>query len=161
MARQAYLARTIEDGAIRIINGNRKSEVQFPRINHIRNRLCALEVFKCLNSITPIVFKNYSKRNILARSTKGHNMHTRNNNNSVVIPRVRTETGRKTFSFQGAKIFNNLANSFHSFIFHFIIFIQVKGSYKYVFQPDLFKTKKEINTSSNKINLLTNIIYNI
>ena len=47
------------------------------------------------------------------------------------------------------------------FIFHSIIFIQVKGSYKYVFQPDLFKTKKEINTSSNKINLLTNIIYNI
>ena len=28
------------------------------------------------------------------------------------------------------------------FIFHFIIFIQVKGSYIYVFQPDLFKRLK-------------------
>ena len=38
-------------------------------------------------------------------------MNTRNNNKSVVIPKVRTETGRKTFSFQGAKIFNKLPNN--------------------------------------------------
>ena len=38
-------------------------------------------------------------------------MNTLNNNKSVVIPKVRTETGRKTFSFQGAKIFNKLTNN--------------------------------------------------
>ena len=38
-------------------------------------------------------------------------MNTRNNNKSVVIPKVRTEAGRKTFSFQGAKVFNNLPNN--------------------------------------------------
>ena len=73
-----------------IINGKRKSEVNFPRVNHLRSRQCALEVFKCLNN---------------------HKVNTRKNNKSVIIPKVRTEIGRKTFSFQGAKIFNSLPNS--------------------------------------------------
>ena len=34
----------LQNRAIRIINGNRKSQVKFPRINHIRNRLYAVEV---------------------------------------------------------------------------------------------------------------------
>ena len=95
---------TFQDRAMRIINGNRKSDVKLPRINHLRNRLCALEVFKCLNGIVPKAFENYFTRN-------SHKMNTRNNNKSVVIPKVRTETGRKTFSFQGAKVFNNLPNN--------------------------------------------------
>ena len=48
--------------------------------------------------IVPKVFENYFTGN-------SHKMKTRNNNKSVVIPKVRTETGRKTFSFQGAKVF--------------------------------------------------------
>ena len=38
-------------------------------------------------------------------------VHKRQSNKSVIIPEVRTETGRKTFSFQGAKIFTSLPNS--------------------------------------------------
>ena len=95
---------TFQDRAMRIINGNRKSDVKLPRINHLRNRLCALEVFKCLNGIVPKAFENYFTRN-------SHKMNTRNNNKSVVVPKVRTEAGRKTFSFQGAKVFNNLPNN--------------------------------------------------
>ena len=87
---------TFEDRAMRIINGNRKSDVKLPLINHLRKRLCALEVFKCLNGIVPKAFENYFTRN-------SHKMNTRNNNKSVVIPKVRTEAGRKTFSFQGAR----------------------------------------------------------
>ena len=45
---------TLQDRVTRIIDGNRKSEDKLPRINHIRNRLCALEVFKCLNGLAPI-----------------------------------------------------------------------------------------------------------
>ena len=75
---------TFQDCAMRIINGNRKSDVKLPRINHLRNRLFALEVFKCLNGIVPKAFENYFTRN-------SHKMNTRNNNKSVVIPKVRTE----------------------------------------------------------------------
>ena len=92
---------SFQDRALRIINGNITSDVKLSRINHIRNRLCAQEVFKCLNGIAPKAFENYFTRN-------SHNINTRKNNKSVVLPKVRTETGRKTFAFQGAKIFNNL-----------------------------------------------------
>ena len=78
---------TFQDRAMRIINGNRKSDVKLPRINHLRNRLCALEVFECLNGIVPKAFENYFTRN-------SHKMNT-----------------RKTFSYQGAKVFNNLPNN--------------------------------------------------
>ena len=70
----------------------------------IRNRLCALEVFKCLNGIAPKAFGDYFTR-------QNHKVNTRKNNKSLVVPKVRTETGRKTFSLQGAKIFNILPNS--------------------------------------------------
>ena len=86
-----------------IINGKKKSEVEFPRVNHLRNRLCALEIFKCLNSIAPKAFENYFTRH-------NHKVNTRKNNKGVINPEVRTETGRKT-SFQGVNIFNNLPNS--------------------------------------------------
>ena len=93
-----------QDRAMYIINGKRRSEVKFPRVNHLRNRQCALEVFKCLNGIAPKAFEHYFTRH-------NHKVNTRKNNKSVIIPKVRTETGRKTFSFQGAKIFNSLPNS--------------------------------------------------
>ena len=35
-------------------------------------------------------------------------MSTHKNNRSVIIPKVETEAGRKTFSFQGETIFNKL-----------------------------------------------------
>ena len=92
---------TFQDRAMRIINRKRRSDVKLPRINHLRNRLCALEVFKCLNGIVPKAFENYFTRN-------SHKMNNCNNNESVVIPKVRAETGRKAFSFQVVKVFNNL-----------------------------------------------------
>ena len=88
---------------MRIINGNRKSEVKLPRINHIRNRLCAVEIFKCLDGIAPKAFENYFTKN-------NNKMNASKNNKSVVILRVRTKTGCRT-SFQGANIFNNLPNN--------------------------------------------------
>ena len=54
--------------------------------------------------MAPKAFENYFTRH-------NHKANTRRNDKSVVIPKVRTETDRKTFSFQGAKIFNNLPNS--------------------------------------------------
>ncbi len=76
--------------------------VKLPQVNHTRyNRLCAQKVFKCLNGRAPKAFENFFTR-------KSHNVNTRGNNKILVFPKVRTETGRKTFSFQGAKVFNNL-----------------------------------------------------
>ena len=86
-----------------IINGKRNS-VKLPSINHIRNKMCAIEVFKCLNGISPPDFKEYLKR-------LGHCKGARGNGHSLLLPKVKSEAGRKTFGFLGAKIFNKLPNN--------------------------------------------------
>ena len=72
-----------------------------PNINHQRNKRCAVEVFKCLNGLSPCLFDNYFVK-------ISHSKETRGNNKNLVLPRVRTEAGRKTFAFQGSAIFNRL-----------------------------------------------------
>ena len=37
-----------------------------------------------------------------------HRIDTRNNGNLIKLPRVKIEFGKKSFKFQGAKIYNNL-----------------------------------------------------
>ena len=96
----------IQNRALRVINGQRNS-VQLPSVNAIRNRSCALEralaVFKCLNGLAPKAFEDYFKK-------VSHGKCTRANNTNIVLPKIRTETGRKTFAYQGAIIFNKLPN---------------------------------------------------
>ena len=62
--------------------------------------MCAVEVFKCLNSLAPPEFMKDFQR-------VKHVKETRGNENSLLMPRVKSEAGRKTIAFQGAKIFNN------------------------------------------------------
>ena len=45
---------------LKIINGKRNS-VKLPSINHIRNKMCAIEMFKCWNGISPPDYKEYFK----------------------------------------------------------------------------------------------------
>ena len=92
--------------SLKIINGRRNS-VKLPSINHIRNRMCAVEVFKCLNGLAPPDFIEYFQR-------LQHGKATRGNEHSLLLPRVKSEAGRKTFAFQGVKIFNKVPNKLKS-----------------------------------------------
>ena len=88
--------------ALKIVNGQ-SNTVQLPAVQQIRNRNCAVDVFKCLNGLAPPVYNDYFTRTC-------HKKNTRSNNKNLVLPRVRSESGRKTFAFYGAKIFNSLPN---------------------------------------------------
>ena len=59
--------------------------------------------FKCLKGSPPIFFKDYFKvfRTIHNTRGSGHNL---------LLPKVRTETARKSFYFNGSKLLNNLAS---------------------------------------------------
>ena len=46
---------------LKIVNGKRNS-VKLPSINHIRNKTCAIEVFECLNGVSPPNYENNFKR---------------------------------------------------------------------------------------------------
>jgi len=87
----------------KIINGKRDS-VKLPSINHIRKKMCAIEVFKCLNGTSPTDYKEKCKH-------LDHCNGTRGNDHSLLLPKVKSEVGRKTFGFLGAKIFNKLPNN--------------------------------------------------
>ena len=58
-------------------------------------------VFDCLNNNICEVFENYFER-------RDHKYATRNNENSVKLPKVKLEAGRKSFYFLAAKTFNSL-----------------------------------------------------
>ena len=90
----------IRSRALAIING-RSQRVKLPTVNHAINKRCLVEVFKCQNGLAPPLFKNYFKKIL-------HQKETRGNNTNLLLPKVRTETGRKSFLFQGSKLYNKL-----------------------------------------------------
>ena len=90
----------LQNRATRIINGH-NGKISLPSINHVRNKRCAIEVFKCLNGLAPRMLEEHFKR-------LDHQKDTRGNKSNLVVPRIRTETARKAFSYQGVKIYNRL-----------------------------------------------------
>ena len=94
------LFENIQKRALKVINGYRHS-VKLEKVSSIRNKMCALEVVKSLTGVSPHAFQNYFTR-------INHSQRTRANTKNIVLPKVKTETGKKAFSFQGAKIFNQL-----------------------------------------------------
>ena len=82
----------IQNRALKVINGQRSS-VKLPNVNETRNRSCVHEVFKCLNGIAPKAFQDYFKRVTHAKCTRANNMN-------VALPKIRTESGKKTFAYQ-------------------------------------------------------------
>ena len=61
----------------------------------------ALFVFECLNGTSPSVFNNYFRR-------LDHAKTTRRNSTDLWIPKVRTESGKRSIYYSGKKIFNAL-----------------------------------------------------
>ena len=87
-----------------IINGN-SQRVKLQTVNHARNTRCLVDVFKCQKGLAPRLFEGYFKK-------IQHRKETRGNNISLLLPKVRTEAGRKSFLFQGSVLFNKLPNAF-------------------------------------------------
>ena len=76
-------------------------ELRVPTVSSlIKKRVCTM-VFDCLNNNICELFENYFER-------RDHKYATRNNENSVKLPKVKLETGRKSFYFLAAKTFNSL-----------------------------------------------------
>ena len=90
----------LQNRAPRIIKGH-NGEISLLSINHVRNKRCAIEFFKCLNGLAPRMLEKHFKR-------LDHRKDTRGNKSNLVVPRIRTETARKAFSYQGVKIYNRL-----------------------------------------------------
>ena len=88
----------IQDRAKIIINDQQITN-SWKSIKTLRYQYCAIEVFKCINNIGPDLKADFTKIS--------HKFNTRGNEKKLKLPTVKTESGRKTFRFIGAKIFNS------------------------------------------------------
>lgn len=68
-------------------------------ITDLRNLKIVVEVFKSLQSIEPVY---------LSFDRISHQRNTRGNKSLLRLPRMRTESGKKSMAFRGAKLFNQL-----------------------------------------------------
>ena len=69
-------------------------------MNASKIRACKL-VRKCIDKDICGIFKNHFR-------IQNHGKETRNANNSLQLPKIRTEYARKSFYYTGAKIYNEL-----------------------------------------------------
>ena len=97
--------RSIETRSLEIITPKcsvQNCDLRFLTIdNFLQKRACRF-VFDCLNGTVCCPFKDYFER-------LHHNaLNTRNNGNTVKIPKVKLDFARRSFYFLGASIFNSL-----------------------------------------------------
>ena len=92
---------SIQDRAHKIIAPTKTTLLKMETLDHIRKKRVSIDVFKSLHDSCPP-----SLRSMFVRFD--HGKDTRGNGSRLVLPKVKTETGRKTFAFQGVMIFNGL-----------------------------------------------------
>ena len=83
----------IQTRALKVINGYRHS-VKLEKVSSIRSKMCALEVFKSLNGVSPHAFQNYFTR-------INHSQRTRANTKNIVLPKVKLKQERRPLPFKG------------------------------------------------------------
>ena len=92
---------SIQDRAHKIIAPTKTTLLKMDTLDQIRKKRVSIDVFKSLNDCCPPLLRNMFER-------FDHGKETRGNGSRLVLPKVKTEAGRKTFTFQGALIFNGL-----------------------------------------------------
>ena len=87
----------IQDCAFKIVYKKNETVNRWCPIINVMKQHCAQEVFKGLNGLAPKVFSDTFE--IISHQKV---------NSKLRLPKVKSESGRKTFSFQGALVFNDL-----------------------------------------------------
>ena len=81
---------------------NPKAKItSWDRIEKIRNTRVAIDVFKSLHNLLSEDLNGYFKR-------CEHEIDTRGNSSCVVLPKMRAETGKNSFPYPGAHVFNRI-----------------------------------------------------
>ena len=84
----------IQNRAAKIVNPKAKI-MSWDSIERIRNTRVAIDVFESLRNLLPGDRNGYFKR-------CEHEINTIGNGSCVVLPKIRTEAGKRSFAYQGA-----------------------------------------------------------
>ena len=93
--------KSIEDRASAVIY-NRDNTTKVPSIYNLIKCNACCTVRRCLDKNTCSPFKQYFEIN-------GHERETRNQNLLLKLPKIKLEKGRQSFSYAGAKLYNDLS----------------------------------------------------
>jgi hypothetical protein len=80
---------------------SKQTDVEWKSILEIINQKTLLDVHKAIQRVSPPVFHDFF-------TFLNHGKNTWGDGCSLIVPRIKTEAGRKTFKFQGCKLFNEL-----------------------------------------------------
>ena len=98
------MLQSIEDSTLTIISSNNMTTLKIDPLIHVWIKRVSIDVYKSLNDSCPSPLRNIFVRFKHAKDTRG-------NGSRLILPKVKTEVGRKAFAFQGALIFNGLPAS--------------------------------------------------
>ena len=98
---QSNLFKSLDSRAIKLINQEPSHRINTISIESFKHLQACKFVRKCLDNTTCENFHGYFKM-------LSHQKTTRNNNNCIRIPAVRTEFAKKSAFFMAAKIYNEL-----------------------------------------------------
>ena len=82
---------------------SKRIKTEWKPIADILHEQMLIDVHKSIQYVSPPKYHSYCK-------VLQHGKNTRGDGNSLIIPKVKTEVGRKTFKFQGTFLFNKLPN---------------------------------------------------
>ena len=91
---------SIQDRAYKVVYCNSDINKWVP-IKPLCIEQTCIKVNQSLNNLGPNIFDDYFEM-------IHHEKNTRRNNKCIRLPKVKTENGRKTFRFQGARSYNDL-----------------------------------------------------
>lgn len=89
----------LQERANKIVFGKKARNTWIPLKNR-REIDAAIVIFKCLHDLSPLT-------SCFGFSLLNHGKNTRGNGLNLVLPKVKTQSGKKTFAFQGVKLYNN------------------------------------------------------
>ena len=92
---------SIQDRAHKIVANNNCISLKWDSLEQTRKKRTSIDVFKSVNGNC-----TESLKNIFTKFDHGKNI--RGNGSLLVLTKVRCESRRKIFAFQGATIYNNL-----------------------------------------------------
>ena len=116
----------LQEKALKIIycQANQNREIRFGNILNQKKLKAACLIFKCLQRTSIPAFSSYATEIC-------HKYRTRNNNISLRLPLLRTETARRSFWFQGPRCYNELPLEIR-FLNSFVLFkSRLKEYYDY------------------------------
>ena len=95
---------SIQVRAFKIITQPGNIQLHMDKLETLRKRRSAVDVFKSLNHCG-------IQSNGIMFERLAHGKNTRGNGSFAKLPKVRTAIGKKSFSYQGALVFNDLKKS--------------------------------------------------